>query len=233
MSHSILGIPLKLCLVLSNFSLVGYLLVLITKHFSHHYDLKSFSSIFHFLCFCWLFIRGVFWISTMTNYDWSQSVTYLLYWTPLPLEFGAFFLLPLYYAQILYPEEWKNYWSSIQWVYIISIATLLATQVIYLLMAFFRKVRSPYPFLCNVGLQMRNSISTIQICIFRICSLATVQKSIKTNPVSRWRFQASRVVRLLLSVSFSSGRFNIILPERYNNNMFCNEDHSYLLCSLI
>jgi hypothetical protein len=108
----------KTVLLVTNFSILTYLSVLIHKHYQSSYDKKSWAAIFHIFTFAWLLIRGFFWISTLTSLmKWSSATFFLLYWMPTPLEFGAFMLLPLYFAQILYPEEWKKYWIFVRPVY--------------------------------------------------------------------------------------------------------------------
>jgi hypothetical protein len=109
---------LKILLLLTNFTILTYLLVLMINHHKSNFDKKSWAFLFHVLTFSWLTIRGVFWISTLTSLmKWTTTNFYLLYWMPTPLEFGAFMLLPLYFAQILYPVEWKKYWRFIRPVY--------------------------------------------------------------------------------------------------------------------
>ena len=133
--------PFKICLVFTNFALLIYLVGLIIDHYNSHYNIKSFSSAFHILCFLWLGIRGIFWISTMTtSVAWTPAAYYFLYWMPVPLEFGSFMLLPLYFAQILYPNEWKSYWRMLRPFYIVGIMGLLSFQAIYILMSLFYEV---------------------------------------------------------------------------------------------
>jgi hypothetical protein len=135
--------PLKLSLVVTNFAILSFLLVLIIDHFNSSYDVRSFSSVFHVLCFLWLSVRGVFWLSTMTSsVAWTSADYFFLYWMPTPLEFGSFLLLPLYFAQVLYPTEWKSYWRLLRPLYILVIVGLVSFQAIYLLMELFYQVRS-------------------------------------------------------------------------------------------
>jgi hypothetical protein len=109
---------LKILLVASNFYLLTNLLMLVINHFHLAYDMKSWASIFHFLTLIWLLIRGAFWVTTIfASMRWTALSFYLLYWMPTPFEFGAFLILPLYFAQILYPIEWRNYWPYIRPIY--------------------------------------------------------------------------------------------------------------------
>jgi len=124
----------KILLVITNYSIVGYLLVLIYKHISSHYDLKSFSFIFHVLCTIWLFVRGIFWISTLTESEnWTPGLYYFLYWMPVPVEFASFLLFPLYFMQIIYPVEWRQYEDLIIPAYGFVIAILLSFQAIFIM----------------------------------------------------------------------------------------------------
>ena len=133
--------PFKLLLVITNFSIVAYLVVLIFDHYKYHYDIRSFSSAFHILCFAWLSIKGLFWLSTLTTlFDWTAGNYYFLYWMPVPLEFGSFLLLPLYFAQILYPTEWRDYWKSLRPLYAVIIISLMSFQTIYILMEVYNEV---------------------------------------------------------------------------------------------
>lgn len=108
----------KVLLLISNFAVLTYLLMIVIQHYQSNYDRKSWAFLFHILSFMWLLIRGIFWLATLTSFmKWSSTTFFVLYWMPTPLEFGAFMLLPLYFAQILYPAEWKKYWSYVRPVY--------------------------------------------------------------------------------------------------------------------
>lgn len=92
--------------------------MLVIHHYQSNYDKKSWAFLFHILTFLWLVFRGFFWLSTLTSLmKWSSAIFFVLYWMPTPIEFGAFMLLPLYFAQILYPDEWKKYWIYARPVY--------------------------------------------------------------------------------------------------------------------
>jgi len=58
--------PLKLILIITNFFILSFLIVLMIEHYNSHYNRKSFAFIFHTLSLIWLLIRGIFWISTIT-----------------------------------------------------------------------------------------------------------------------------------------------------------------------
>ena len=126
--------PCKVLLVITNYGIVAYLVVLIYRHISSHHDLKSFSFIFHVLCTIWLFFRGIFWISSLTSQvDWSPGGYYLLYWMPVPVEFVSFLLFPLYFIQIIYPVEWGEYEHMLIPMYVLVIILLLSFQAIFII----------------------------------------------------------------------------------------------------
>lgn len=121
--------PYKFVLVLTNFCILSFLLVLLIDHYNGNHNFTSYSSIFHCMTFLWLSIRGVFWLLTLTSTSsWSSFTFYFLYWMPNPLEFGSFMLLPLFFAQIIYPSEWQHYWIYIRPVYISAILGLIVFQ---------------------------------------------------------------------------------------------------------
>ena len=123
---------LKLLLVASNFALLSYLIMIMLYHYQHHYDMKSWASLFHVTSASWLLIRGSFWISTCTTYmKWNSNSFYLLYWIPNMFEFSAFMILPLYFTQVLYPSNWNQYWVHIRPVYFGIIACIIAFEVIW------------------------------------------------------------------------------------------------------
>lgn len=127
--------PFKLILIITNFAILSFLVLLMIDHYNSQYNRKSFAFIFHLLCFIWLCIRGVFWLSTITISGWTSLNYYFLYWMPIPLEFGSFLLLPLYFAHVLYPNELKSYWGVLRLTYIIVIIGLLTFQAIYILIS--------------------------------------------------------------------------------------------------
>jgi hypothetical protein len=76
---------------------------------------------------------------------WSSSVSYFfLYWMPIPIEFGSFLLLPLYFAHVLYPEEIKSCWNYLRIGYIVVIFGLLSCQAIYILLSLLYNVSYRY-----------------------------------------------------------------------------------------
>lgn len=142
--------PFKILLVLSDVSLLVYLGVLIYQHIYWHNNLKSFAFTFHILCLVWLFFRGLFWISTLTNeLPWTDASYYFLYWMPVPLEFGSFLLLPLYFARVLYPDEWKEYRGLLRPIYVVIIVGLLSFQLIYIIADLVYKVSTPISYMVH------------------------------------------------------------------------------------
>jgi len=105
-------------------------------HYNSNNNLLSWSSSFHFLCLIWLGIRGAFWLRTVTSSgSWGVFSFYTLYWLPNPIQFGSFMLLPLFFTQILYPEEWKKYWVMVRPVYYIFLLLLVLFQIVWALLA--------------------------------------------------------------------------------------------------
>lgn len=123
---------LKLLLVLTNFFLTSFLLILTCDHLYSHDDIQSWGFIFHVLSLSWLSIRGIFWLATIVPIvKWTTLSFYLLYWMPAPLEFAAFMLLPLYFTQILYPDEWKKHWNNVRPFYFSFIVGIILFQVLW------------------------------------------------------------------------------------------------------
>ena len=133
----------KLLLVMTNCGVLFCLVAMIVNHIRCQYNLKSFSFLFYMLSFVWLLIRGIFWISTLTSsVEWTSAQYYFLYWMPVPIEFGSFMLLPLYFVQVIYPEEWKTYYSTGRRLYIGIIFGLIVVQIIYIMMELVYEVSS-------------------------------------------------------------------------------------------
>lgn len=135
-------LPFKLLLVTTNFTILGFLLLLIIKHCKSENNITSWSSIFHLLCSIWLLLRGIFWLSTITTVgsDWTAFSFYMLYWMPTPLHFAAFMILPLYFAQVIYPLEWKFYWKTLRPLYVVIIVSLTVFQIVWALLSALEKV---------------------------------------------------------------------------------------------
>ncbi len=142
--------PFKFILVLANFFILSFLLVLMIDHYNAHNNITSYSSIFHIMTFLWLAIRGTFWLLTLTSTEvWSTFMFYFLYWMPNPLEFGSFMLLPLFFAQIIFPTEWETYWLNIRPLYTSAIVGLIVFQSIWAVLSAYENV-SPItiPIIC-------------------------------------------------------------------------------------
>lgn len=133
----------KIILTLINILLFLYLIILLVDHYYANYKFTSWASVFHILSCVWLGIRGTFWLLTVTTKDnWAAFTFYMLYWMPNPIEFGSFMLLPLFYAQILYPKDWQVYWSLFRPVYFILIFGLIIFQAIWSLLAAYEEVNT-------------------------------------------------------------------------------------------
>ena len=121
-------------LVATNLSLFTFLSSLVIDHYQSNYNLLSFGTAFHVLTLLWLVIRGLFWILTVVGTtEMSTWLFYALYWMPVPIEFGSFMLLPLFFSQVLYPE-WKKHWGCIRFVYISSICALILFQALWIVL---------------------------------------------------------------------------------------------------
>ena len=94
-------IPLvKILFVTINFSLLTFVVSLMIDHYLSGHSLLSFGTAFHALTLLWLIIRGLFWILTVVGTtEMSMWLFYALYWMPVPIEFGSFMLLPLFFTQ--------------------------------------------------------------------------------------------------------------------------------------
>jgi hypothetical protein len=133
----------KTLLVLANFSLLSFLVVLMVDHYFSNYDLLSWSFSFHLLTFIWLAIRGTFWLFTVVPCgEWSPWAFYGLYWMANPVEFGSFMLLPLFFTQVLYPAAWQRYWGLIRYIYMGVIVGLVVFQASWVFLTALEMVRS-------------------------------------------------------------------------------------------
>lgn len=116
--------------------MLSFLIFLMIDHYNSNNNLLSWSSSFHCLCLVWLGIRGAFWLRTVTSSaSWGVFSFYTLYWLPNPIQFGSFMLLPLFFTQILYPEDWKKYWVIVRPVYYIFLILLVLFQIVWALLA--------------------------------------------------------------------------------------------------
>lgn len=121
--------PFKMILIVANFSLLLFQIMLIRHSYYSQNKNMSWASAFHLLTLTWLSIRGAFWISTVFASNTLDAwYFYALYWMANPVEFGSFMLLPLFFSQVLYPTEWKKYWKYIRIGYIGFIGSLFIFQ---------------------------------------------------------------------------------------------------------
>lgn len=126
----------KTFLVLSNFGVLVFLLMLMLDHYRGGYNMQSWSTLFHFFCVMWLIFRGLFWLCTMvSDTEWSAMQFHSLYWLPNAFEFAAFSLLPMFFAQLVYANEWKKYWKIIKPIYIVFMCSIFALQILWAIMA--------------------------------------------------------------------------------------------------
>ena len=132
-----MGFPiLKIILACLNFCLLSFLVVLMLDHCRAANNITSWASGFHVLSLSWLLIRGVFLLLTITsNKEWTALQFYVLYWTPEPLEFGSFMLVPLFFGQVLYSEIWKTYSWLILPIYSVIVISLIVFMVTWAVLA--------------------------------------------------------------------------------------------------
>lgn len=152
--------PFKIVLVVLNLAVLVGLSFLIANHIRCQYNLKSFSFLFYILSFIWLLVRVFFWVATLTtSVAWTSAQYYFLYWMPVPVEFGSFMLLPLYFAQVLYPELWEKYYKTGRRAYITIVLGLVVGQIIYIMIELVSEVRR-----CHG--QQRNKSSNLLYMLF-------------------------------------------------------------------
>lgn len=131
----------KIILVIINLYILGYLIILLIDHYNARHKFTSWASGFHVMSCLWLGIRGTFWLLTATSTtQWDAFTFYTLYWIPNTLEFGSFMLLPLFFAQIIYPTEWQQYWTYIRPIFSAILVVLVSIQVIWSLLAAYEEV---------------------------------------------------------------------------------------------
>ena len=124
---------LKAFLTISNFALLYFLINLMLEQYQSNYSLKSWSSIFHILCVCWLTIRGFFWVFTLVLYDPAWEIYLkILYWAPCPFEYGSFLLLPLFFAQVVYPREWRITAPYILPIFALFVLTMTLSTIVWI-----------------------------------------------------------------------------------------------------
>lgn len=59
---------------------------------------------------------------------------YILYWLTNPIEFSSFMLLPLFFAQVIYPQQYKAHSALIRPFFIAIVSALvLCTLCVYIL----------------------------------------------------------------------------------------------------
>ena len=134
-------------------SLSSLIIIIITYHYHHHLSSSSSSSSSPLSIITNTSIIIIIIITYHHNnhhlhhhqLGWSSSISYFfLYWMPIPIEFGSFLLLPLYFAHVLYPEAIKSCWNYLRIGYIVVIFGLLSCQAIYILLSLLYNVSYRY-----------------------------------------------------------------------------------------
>lgn len=126
----------KAILVCTNGAIFVFLVILMCEHYYAGNSLKSWSFVFYVLNFCWLILRGTFWLLTvLTGRTWEAFEFYILYWVPVPMEICSFMLVPLFFVNILYPRQWSSYKIYIRPVYVVITCGLTTLSIIWSLLA--------------------------------------------------------------------------------------------------
>ena len=159
----------KLLLVIINFTIFFYVVGLIIDHYNANHQLTSWASIFHILSSIWLTIRGLFWLLTLVSVSqWDSFTFYILYWIPNPLEFGSFMLLPLFFAQVIFPLKWRENWAYICPVYSSLILALIVFQAIWALLAAYDEVSCSFQYHGSLTNILTNVLTLIEFTFWRL-----------------------------------------------------------------
>ena len=153
---------LKLGLLLMNFGILSFLVMLMIDHYKANYSLISWSSGFHMLSFSWLMIKGIFWLLTISSdHEWEAFQFYLLYWSPAPLEFASYMIMPLFFGQVLYPEFWNQHSRWILPVYGVSTLVLIFFMVTWAVLAAMEQDQKP----CDPITAMHQSVDLDDVAL--------------------------------------------------------------------
>lgn len=110
-------LPFKSTLIFTDSSILSLLVFITFKH-PRRFNFQSWLALFNALCMIWLSFRLAFWIlTTLSITQWMGSTFYILYWVPTPISFAAYMLVPIYFAEVLYKDEFRFYWHYLRWVY--------------------------------------------------------------------------------------------------------------------
>lgn len=99
--------------------------ILLNRH-----SITSFQFAFHILCFLWTSLRTTFFASTAPL---PRTLTLLIYWFPIDIQFATFSLMVVFYAYVIYKREWESKRALLLTVYIIANVTMfsLTTGIFY------------------------------------------------------------------------------------------------------
>lgn len=254
--------PCKIIIIFCNFFLLGYLLVLLIDHYNNSHYLLSWASIFHTLSILWLLMRGVFWIFTITSSStWDIFLFYILYWMPNPIEFCTFMLVPLYYTQVVFPNEWHKYWIKYRVIYVMSMGMLILLPTCW---AFISAYEESTHDECIKSYNGFKETSSNQNCyqtefsndIFRVITalsffiLAAIQTLyafkihyLDIKQIERYMLSSKKIidiVNLILIFSFLSRSiyqlgaiFDIYILSNVELSSFKDVDVSILLCCIV
>lgn len=200
----------KIALVVTNYSILSFLVLLMFDHYKSNFNVFSWSSCFHFLCLLWLLIRGAFWLRTVTSTSsWGVFSFYCLYWLPNPIQFASFLLIPLFFTQILYPEEWKKYWVYVRPVYYFILISLVVFQVLWALLAALAKNQESENFRTEYSSDVFRGVTAFCFTVLATCQgiFAVKISQLEDSYYQRYFMLSSRVmaaVNLILVLSFLS-----------------------------
>ena len=109
----------KLTIVATNLSILSLSIVLMVDHYRANYGYAKLEHVVSRLVW-WLSIRGLFLLCALvSDMQWTTwAFLHVILDARRFRIFGAFSLLPMFFAQIIYANEWKSYWSVIKPIYI-------------------------------------------------------------------------------------------------------------------
>lgn len=182
-------LPYKVTLAVTNFVMLCFLVVLMVDHYASNYNIKSWSTVFHCLSFGWLSLRGAFWLLTIgSSSNWGDFSFYILYWVPCPLEFGSFLLLPIFFAQILYPKEWKVYWKIVCSLYGVVIVGLTCFMISWAVLREKFDIRCAMDGQCVYVEYTSNPLRAVTAVCFLFLAAVQAAYGLKLVYMRKWQF---------------------------------------------
>ena len=121
----------------TNLSILSFLIVLMMDHYRANYNMQMEHVVSYLVCGMVEHSGSVLVVYPRVRCEWTSWAFHTLYWMPDAFEIGAFSLLPMFFAQIIYANEWKSYWSFIKPIYITFMCTICSLQLVWAIMAAF------------------------------------------------------------------------------------------------